>query len=93
MASDLRFGTERSKVAFLFVRVGLAGCDMGACAILPRIVGLGRAAELLYTGKSIRDGKRTNGAFITNCAIRKSCSRARKISPMRWRRARPSHTL
>ena len=53
MASDLRFGTERSKVAFLFVRVGLAGCDMGACAILPRIVGLGRAAELLYTGKSI----------------------------------------
>jgi enoyl-CoA hydratase/carnithine racemase len=53
MASDLRFGTERSKVAFLFVRVGLAGCDMGACAILPRIVGLGRAAELLYTGKAI----------------------------------------
>ncbi|MGA8533181.1 MAG: enoyl-CoA hydratase family protein [Candidatus Tumulicola sp.] len=53
MASDLRFGTERSKVAFLFVRVGLAGSDMGACAMLPRIVGLGRAAELLYTGKSI----------------------------------------
>jgi len=53
MASDLRFGTARSKVAFLFVRVGLAGCDMGACAILPRIVGQGRAAELLYTGRSI----------------------------------------
>ncbi len=53
MASDMRFGTERSKVAFLFVRVGLAGCDMGACAILPRIVGLGRAAELLFTGKAI----------------------------------------
>ena len=51
MASDLRYGTERSKVAFLFVRVGLAGCDMGACAMLPRIVGLGRAAELLYTGR------------------------------------------
>ena len=51
MASDLRFGTERSRVAFLFVRVGLAGCDMGACAMLPRIVGLGRAAELLYTGR------------------------------------------
>ncbi|MBV8116897.1 MAG: enoyl-CoA hydratase, partial [Candidatus Eremiobacteraeota bacterium] len=50
-ASDLRYGSERSKVAFLFVRVGLAGCDMGACAILPRIVGLGRAAELLYTGR------------------------------------------
>ncbi len=53
MASDLRYGTARSKVAFLFVRVGLAGCDMGACAMLPRIVGLGRAAELLYTGRSM----------------------------------------
>jgi len=53
MASDLRFGTARSKLAFLFVRVGLAGCDMGACAILPRIVGQGRAAELLYTGRSL----------------------------------------
>ena len=53
MASDLRYGTARSKVAFLFVRVGLAGCDMGACAILPRIIGQGRAAELLYTGRSM----------------------------------------
>jgi enoyl-CoA hydratase/carnithine racemase len=53
MASDLRFGTGRSKVAFLFVRVGLAGCDMGACAILPRIIGLGRAADLLFTGRSL----------------------------------------
>ena len=53
MASDLRYGTARSKVAFLFVRVGLAGCDMGACAILPRIIGLGRAAELLYTGRAM----------------------------------------
>ena len=53
MASDLRYGTERSKVAFLFVRVGLAGCDMGACAMLPRIIGQGRAAELLYTGRSL----------------------------------------
>lgn len=51
MASDIRFGTARSKVAFLFVKVGLAGCDMGACAILPRIIGQGRAAELLYTGR------------------------------------------
>ena len=50
MASDLRYGTPRAKVAFLFVRVGLAGCDMGACAMLPRIIGQGRAAELLYTG-------------------------------------------
>jgi enoyl-CoA hydratase/carnithine racemase len=53
MASDLRYGTERSKVAFLFVRVGLAGADMGACNMLPRIVGAGRAAELLYTGRSM----------------------------------------
>jgi enoyl-CoA hydratase/carnithine racemase len=53
MAADLRFGTARSKVAFLFTRVGLAGCDMGACAVLPRIIGQGRAAELLYTGRSL----------------------------------------
>jgi enoyl-CoA hydratase/carnithine racemase len=53
MASDLRLGTARSKTAFLFNRVGLAGCDMGACAILPRLIGQGRASELLYTGRSL----------------------------------------
>ncbi|MDQ2680363.1 MAG: enoyl-CoA hydratase family protein [Candidatus Eremiobacteraeota bacterium] len=53
MASDLRYGTAASKVAFLFTRVGLAGCDMGACAMLPRIIGHGRASELLFTGRSI----------------------------------------
>jgi enoyl-CoA hydratase/carnithine racemase len=53
MASDLRLGTPRAKTAFLFVRVGLAGCDMGACAMLPRIIGQGRAAELLYSGRSM----------------------------------------
>ena len=53
MASDLRFGTARSKTAFLFNRVGLAGCDMGACAMLPRIIGQGRASDLLYTGRSL----------------------------------------
>jgi enoyl-CoA hydratase/carnithine racemase len=53
MASDLRFGTARSKVAFLFTRVGLSGADMGACAMLPRIIGQGRASELLYTGRSM----------------------------------------
>jgi enoyl-CoA hydratase/carnithine racemase len=51
MASDLRLGTARSKVAFLFTRVGLSGADMGACALLPRIIGQGRASELLYTGR------------------------------------------
>ena len=53
MASDLRIGTPEAKTAFLFTRVGLAGCDMGACAMLPRIIGQGRAAELLYTGRSM----------------------------------------
>jgi enoyl-CoA hydratase/carnithine racemase len=53
MGSDLRLGTPRARVSFLFVRVGLSGADMGACAILPRIVGQGRASELLYTGRSM----------------------------------------
>jgi enoyl-CoA hydratase/carnithine racemase len=53
MASDVRIGTVGAKVAFLFNRVGLAGCDMGACAILPRIIGQGRASELLYTGRTM----------------------------------------
>nr|WP_294523617.1 enoyl-CoA hydratase family protein [uncultured Rhodopila sp.] len=53
MASDLRLGTAGSKVAFLFTRVGLAGADMGACNILPRIIGAGRAADLLYTGRAM----------------------------------------
>jgi enoyl-CoA hydratase/carnithine racemase len=60
MASDLRLATREAKTAFLFTRVGLAGCDMGACAILPRIIGQGRAAELLYTGRamSAEEGER-----------------------------------
>ena len=53
MASDIRIATQAAKTAFLFTRVGLAGCDMGACAILPRIIGQGRAAELLYTGRTM----------------------------------------
>jgi enoyl-CoA hydratase/carnithine racemase len=60
MASDIRIATPDAKTAFLFTRVGLAGCDMGACAILPRIIGQGRAAELLYTGRtmSAEEGER-----------------------------------
>ncbi|MGZ8285062.1 MAG: enoyl-CoA hydratase family protein [Allosphingosinicella sp.] len=59
MASDLRLATPEARTAFLFTRVGLAGCDMGACAILPRIIGQGRAAELLYTGRvmTAREGE------------------------------------
>jgi enoyl-CoA hydratase/carnithine racemase len=53
MACDLRYAAPSAKTAFLFVRVGLAGCDMGACAMLPRIIGQGRASELLYTGRSM----------------------------------------
>ena len=53
MASDLRYGTPRAKTAFLFTRVGLAGADMGACALLPRLIGQGRASELLLTGRSM----------------------------------------
>jgi enoyl-CoA hydratase/carnithine racemase len=60
MASDLRLATAEAKTAFLFTRVGLAGCDMGACAILPRLIGQGRAAELLYTGRTMtaQEGER-----------------------------------
>ncbi len=53
LAADIRFGTQRSTVAFLFVRVGLAGADMGACALLPRIVGHGRATDLLFSGRAL----------------------------------------
>jgi enoyl-CoA hydratase/carnithine racemase len=52
LASDFRLATPAARTAFLFVRVGLAGCDMGACAMLPRLIGQGRASELLYTGRS-----------------------------------------
>jgi len=63
MASDLRVGTARSKIAFLFVRVGLAGADMGACNMLPRIIGHGRASELLYTGRSMDGGEAERWGF------------------------------
>jgi enoyl-CoA hydratase/carnithine racemase len=63
MASDLRLGTQRSKVGFLFTRVGLAGCDMGACAILPRIIGQGRASELLYTGRLMEGAEAERWGF------------------------------
>jgi len=69
MASDLRFGTARAKVAFLFTRVGLAGCDMGACAILPRLIGQGRASELLFTGRSMPGDEAERWGFFNRlCA-------------------------
>jgi enoyl-CoA hydratase/carnithine racemase len=69
MASDLRYGAPSAKVAFLFVRVGLAGCDMGACAILPRIIGQGRAAELLYTGRSMSAEEGLAWGFFNRIAV------------------------
>jgi enoyl-CoA hydratase/carnithine racemase len=68
MASDLRLGTADTKVAFLFVRVGLAGADMGACNLLPRIVGAGRAAELLYTGRAMVGEEAERWGFFNRLA-------------------------
>ena len=85
MASDLRYAAPSAKAAFLFVRVGLAGCDMGACAMLPRIIGQGRAAELLYTGRSMSaDEGLAWGFFNQRCATR-CCPRR-----WSWRRASPT---
>lgn len=64
MAADLRVGTARSRTAFLFARVGLAGCDMGACALLPRIIGQGRATELLLTGRAMPGEEAHQAGFL-----------------------------
>jgi enoyl-CoA hydratase/carnithine racemase len=64
LASDLRLGTARCKIAFLFTRVGLAGCDMGACALLPRVIGQGRAAELLFTGRGMSGEEAERWGFL-----------------------------
>jgi enoyl-CoA hydratase/carnithine racemase len=81
MASDLRLGSTRSKTAFLFARVGLAGCDMGACSILPRLIGQGRAAELLYTGRSMsaEEGERW-GFFNRLCAPSEVLAQAQTLA-------------
>ena len=68
MAADLRLATPEAKVAFLFNRVGLAGCDMGACAILPRIIGQGRAAELLFTGRAMSGEEGERWGFFNRLA-------------------------
>ncbi|MFZ6755849.1 enoyl-CoA hydratase family protein [Undibacterium sp. Ji50W] len=68
LASDIRIGTTRSKTAFLFTRVGLAGCDMGACSILPRIIGQGRAADLLYSGRSMSGDEAERWGFFNRLA-------------------------
>ncbi len=69
LAADMRLGTARSRTAFLFSRVGLAGCDMGACALLPRVVGQGRASELLHTGRSMSGEEAERWGFLNRlCA-------------------------
>jgi enoyl-CoA hydratase/carnithine racemase len=69
LASDVRLGTSRSKIAFLFTRVGLAGCDMGGCAMLPRVIGQGRASELLFTGRSMMGEEAERWGFLNRlCA-------------------------
>jgi enoyl-CoA hydratase/carnithine racemase len=68
MASDLRIGTAQSKVAFLFVRVGLSGADMGACAMLPRIIGFGRASELLFLGRTMHGEEAERWGFYNELA-------------------------
>ena len=81
MASDMRLGTARSKTAFLFNRVGLAGCDMGACAILPRLIGQGRASELLYTGRVLggEEGERW-GYFNRLCEPEQVLAQAQTLA-------------
>ena len=81
MASDIRFGTARAKVAFLFNRVGLAGCDMGACAILPRIIGQGRASELLYMGRNMGGEEAERWGFFNRlCAPETVLADATKLA-------------
>ncbi len=81
MAADLRLGTGHAKIAFLFTRVGLAGCDMGACAILPRIVGQGRAAELLFTGRAISGEEAERWGFFNRlCAPEALLDSAREMA-------------
>ena len=70
MASDLRYGTARAQVGFLFVKVGLSGADMGACAMLPRIIGQGRASELLYTGRMMSADEGLQWGFFNDLADR-----------------------
>ncbi len=93
MASDMRLATPGAKTAFLFTRVGLAGCDMGACAILPRLIGQGRAAELLYIGPhDVGRGRRRLG--VLQSARRSGCAGGgvARHSRSRSRRGRISRT-
>ena len=85
LAADIRFGTPAAKTAFLFVRVGLAGCDMGACTLLPRMIGQGRASELLYTGRAMTADEGLAWGFFTrvlpaDAVLREAQSFARALA-------------
>jgi enoyl-CoA hydratase/carnithine racemase len=81
LASDIRLGTARSKTAFLFNRVGLAGCDMGACALLPRVIGQGRAAEILFTGRKMSGEEAERWGFFNRlCAPESLLGEARALA-------------
>jgi len=83
MSSDLRYAAPNAKVAFLFNRVGLAGCDMGACAILPRIIGQGRTSELLYTGRAMKAEEGERWGFyngISDTPFEEASKMARRIA-------------
>jgi len=81
LASDIRFGTARSRTAFLFTRVGLAGCDMGSCALLPRVIGQGRAGELLYTGRSMSGDEAERWGFFNRvCAPEQVLADAQEVA-------------
>jgi len=83
MASDIRYASPNAKTAFLFTRVGLAGCDMGACAILPRIIGHGRASELLYTGRAMNADEGAAWGFynkITEAPLTEAQALARTLA-------------
>jgi enoyl-CoA hydratase/carnithine racemase len=73
LACDLRYGTPATRTAFLFTRVGLAGADMGACALLPRVIGQGRASELLFSGRAMTATEAWPGASSTRCTTAPSC--------------------
>jgi enoyl-CoA hydratase/carnithine racemase len=81
LASDIRLGTARSKTAFLFTRVGLAGCDMGACALLPRVIGQGRASEVLFTGRAFSGDEGERWGFYNRlCAPEAITAEAAKVA-------------
>jgi enoyl-CoA hydratase/carnithine racemase len=91
--SDLRLATARSKLAFLFVRVGLAGADMGACTLLPRLIGLSRAADLLYTGRVVGGEEAASFGFYNRLVEPEQLlAEAQALAHRAWPKGRPSAT-